>query len=90
LTEQATHLGAGIGAMETPDVPRYPEMIHSVLTEAGWIGTTFDIYHVRVRYPIMHTLIHIQADTVKKQVRACSAQMQSSIMTSTRSIPAHG
>jgi hypothetical protein len=64
FTENATYLGTEIDALDSPDVPRYPEMMRSVLGELGWAGTTFDIYRCRVQYPIMHTLLHMTVETV--------------------------
>jgi hypothetical protein len=64
VKEVAEYLGSDLGLLETPDVPRYPEMVRSVLGELGWTETTFDIYRVRVHYPIMHSLVHLRVDTV--------------------------
>lgn len=67
VKEQAVYLGTSLRAMETPDVPRYVEMVKSVLGELKWAETVFDIFRVRVRYPIMHTLVHMRLDDINPQ-----------------------
>ncbi len=65
VKETAVYAGTDLRAFESSDVPRYPEMLRSVLDQLGWAATTFDIYRCRVRYPIMHALVHLRVDTVK-------------------------
>jgi hypothetical protein len=65
VKEAAVYSGNDLRALESPDVARYPEMVRTVLEQLGWAGTTFDIFRCRVRYPIMHSLVHLRVETVK-------------------------
>lgn len=65
VKETAVYAGTDLRAFASADVPRYPEMMRSVLEQLGWGSTVFDIYRCRVKYPIMHALVHLRADTVK-------------------------
>jgi hypothetical protein len=60
--ERAERLGADLELLDTPDVPRYPAMVWSVLETLGWAETTFDIYRCRVQYPMLQTLVHMRVD----------------------------
>lgn len=41
----------------TPDVPRWPDLVKQLLTERGWWGQRFELYRLRVAYPILHSCI---------------------------------
>src|SRR4030095_4161021 len=57
--EAAAYLGTDVDLTYTPDVPRCPDMIGTVLKANGWKETQFDIFRSRVRYPILHSMIMI-------------------------------
>lgn len=59
ISEEAVYLGAELSALQTPDVPNYPEMIEHVLNEQGWGKEEFDIFRCRVQYPVLHTIIKL-------------------------------
>lgn len=65
VKETAVYLGTDLRAAQTPDVARYPEMVGSVLETMGWSSTEFDIFRCRVRFPIMHAMVHMRVDTVR-------------------------
>lgn len=62
VKDSAAYLGMDLGALGTPDVPRYSEMLHQVLGELGWGRTLFDIFRCRVRYPILHSVMHLRVE----------------------------
>lgn len=45
------------GVPPLPDIPRWPDVIQAVLAERSWQGERFDVYRLRVAYPILHTNI---------------------------------
>jgi hypothetical protein len=46
--------------------PRHPEAIRAVLTEFGWTGARFDVYRSRIMYPVLHTLLCVRTDAVRR------------------------
>lgn len=55
--EQFEDLGSDLQALHTPEIPRCPEMIASVLKALNWTDEGLTILRCRVRYPILHSLI---------------------------------
>jgi hypothetical protein len=53
----ADYLGRGPGVIATPDVPRYVELAQHVFDRLGWDGQRFDVYRVRVAYPILSSIV---------------------------------
>ena len=51
------YLGKGPGVVATTDVPRYVELAQHVFDRLGWDGQRFDVYRVRVAYPILSSII---------------------------------
>jgi hypothetical protein len=49
-----SHLGQELGRLQTPAVPRCPEMIAEVLRGMGWEQTRFDIFRCAMEYPVLH------------------------------------
>jgi len=66
VRETATYLGTDLDSMQNPDVPRYPEMVASVLRQMGWQNDEFDIYRCRVRYPILHSMLHLRVGPLEQ------------------------
>ena len=62
VKEEALHLGTDIAALETPEVPRYCDLVRGRVKAHGWSSTVFDIYRVRVLFPIMHSFVNLRAD----------------------------
>lgn len=60
VKEHPEYLGTSLAAMRAGDVPNHSDMLRKVLTEMGWGNTRFDIYRVRVPYPIMHSVIYLR------------------------------
>ena len=65
IKEKAEHLGTDLQSLATADLPTYPKMVQEVLSELGWHDTAFDIYRCCVRYPLLHSLVHLRVDTAK-------------------------
>lgn len=54
------------GLPSVPEAPRHTDAVRHVLGTLGWQGTRFDVYRCRVEYPVLHTLVHVAADTVRR------------------------
>jgi hypothetical protein len=65
IKETPQYLGTDLAALNTPALPRYAEMMEQLIGHMGWRGTEFDIYRCVVRYPILHTLVHLSIPTTK-------------------------
>lgn len=57
LHDPLDHLGTGPDAALTPDIPRYPDMLHYALDRLGWDGQEFDLYRLRMQYPPIPTTL---------------------------------
>lgn len=64
--ETVRYLGAMEGVPALDGAPRYPETVQHVLRELGWLGTRFDVYRCRVQYPVLHTLLVLRVDSVRR------------------------
>ncbi len=64
--EAVAYFRALDGLPSLPEVPRHTEAVRHVLGTLGWLGTRFDVYRCRVEYPVLHTLVHVAADTVRR------------------------
>lgn len=60
IHETIEYLGKGPDVLETPDVPRYPEMARHVMEKMGWDGDRFDVYRCRVEYPVMPSSVIVE------------------------------
>ena len=59
-SEEVQRLGSDLQALHTPDVPRCPELLGSVLQSIDCTHRDFEILRCRVRYPILHSLIWLK------------------------------
>lgn len=57
VDEAVHYLGKGPAVTATPDVPRYPELASYVFRRLGWDGERFDVYRVRLRYPVLSSSV---------------------------------
>lgn len=53
-------LGVGTGALTTPHVPRYREMVESVLSGVGWDPSAFEVFRCVVRYPALGSMVQVR------------------------------
>ncbi len=57
--EQVEFLGSGLSNHNQPDVPRHTEMLAHLCGGLGWDADEFDIYRLRIEYPLMHTVVRV-------------------------------
>lgn len=57
VDESVDYLGKGPGGVATTDVPRYAELASHVFERLGWNGARFDVYRVRVAYPVVPSIV---------------------------------
>ncbi|MHC5004113.1 MAG: hypothetical protein ACYTJ0_13430 [Planctomycetota bacterium] len=62
----AEYLGQGASALRTPDVPRYPEMARHVLRRENLDPDEFDVYRIRMQYPIVPTSVTMSFDLLPR------------------------
>lgn len=62
LAENVEFLGSGADAVHAAEVPRYPEMARFALDRVGWPEREFDVYRLRVPYPLIPTRLEIAQD----------------------------
>ncbi len=60
--EQVQHLGRGPAVLHTPDVPRMAEMARYVFEQMEWDASAFDVYQVRIAYPVTPSTVFISYD----------------------------
>ncbi|MDG1049720.1 MAG: hypothetical protein P8R46_05885 [Planctomycetota bacterium] len=57
VSETPTFMGPADGIIRTAEVPRYDEMRGYVFERVGWYPAEFDVYRLRVEYPILSTAL---------------------------------
>ncbi len=60
MAATANHLGTMVDPPPAAGVPRYAEMVRTLLDHRGWYGTKFDVYRCCIPYPVMHSLVHLE------------------------------
>ncbi len=60
------HRGRGAGVLGTPHVPRYREMVESVLGRLGWDPEAFDLYRCTLEYPLLSTTVEVRFDDLER------------------------
>lgn len=63
-------LGMGARALQSEDVPRYPEMFRSLCNQLGWDSEAFRIYRCCVDYPVISSSIVVGFDLPEKSAAA--------------------
>lgn len=61
-SETVEHLGRGITAARTPDVPGYQKILRAAFSAVGWDADQFDVYRIRMAYPPMPASVVIRHD----------------------------
>lgn len=59
IYEKVNLMGRASVAAAVPEVPRYRGQLNYVFQQLGWNPEEFDVYRVRLAYPILHTLARI-------------------------------
>jgi hypothetical protein len=62
VSEKIEHLGHGVSAARTPDIPGYAQLLRSVFANAGWNPEEFDLFRIRMAFPPMPTSVVIRHD----------------------------
>lgn len=52
---QVEYLGRGADALETSDVPQYPEIMRFAFGKLGWDTEACEMYRARIEYPVLST-----------------------------------
>jgi len=62
FTEKVTRMGSGLDGVRFPESPRYPELLRHACQRMGWRMEDFDLYRVRLEYPLMDSNIISRLD----------------------------
>jgi hypothetical protein len=57
--EEISYMGVGKPAWRTPDIKGHDEMVQYAFDELGWNPAEFDVYRVRVEYPVLFSVARI-------------------------------
>ncbi len=61
IQESVVEIGRGIEALDTPDVPRYPEMVRYAMERVGWEDADrYRVFRLRIEYPVLYSLAKIE------------------------------
>lgn len=66
IEPELRRLGIGLGVLATPHVPRYREMVGSVLARVGWDPMDFEVFRCVVEYPPLGSLVQVRFDLPEK------------------------
>jgi hypothetical protein len=58
FNEKVIPLGPASSLSPSMDVPRYPELMKHAFSCLGWNAAEFDVYRVRLQYPVLHAMAH--------------------------------
>jgi hypothetical protein len=58
--DEIKFLGTGPSAWATPDIDGHDAMVQVAFDEVGWNPAEFDVYRVRIEYPVLHTVVRMQ------------------------------
>lgn len=64
VSEDAHYAGVGPAAVRMAEYPLYPRLIESVCERLGWNAESYDVYRCRVRFPVLHSGIEMNARIV--------------------------
>ena len=59
--EQLALVGSGEGAAYTSESPQYMEVLRYASGRLGWNLDDFDVYRLRIEYPLLHSMVHSNA-----------------------------
>lgn len=61
IQESIVEIGRGVDALDTPEVPRYPEMVRYAMERAGWGDMDrYRLFRLRIEYPVLYSLAKIE------------------------------
>jgi hypothetical protein len=64
--ETLDYLGVREGVPSLPGSPDHAEAVRHVLEKQGWLGTAFDVYRCRVEYPVLHSMLVVRVEAMKR------------------------
>lgn len=59
---EVNYLGKGPAVLHSQDVPQYPKMGRYIFDKLGWDGQRFDVYRLRIEYPVIPSAVSILFD----------------------------
>jgi hypothetical protein len=62
--ERITRVDGGAAAAYLRESPRYLELLRAVTEQVGWTLDEFDVYRVRIEYPLLYTALLLTFDLV--------------------------
>jgi hypothetical protein len=60
LAAEVERLGRGLDAVPAGELPRYRELIEHVHDRLGWRAEGFEVYRLRVRYPVTPSMVVVE------------------------------
>lgn len=57
FSESIQHLGIGLSAGHSPDIPQYADLLRHCYQKLGWDGDRCDVYRLMMAYPVVATAI---------------------------------
>jgi hypothetical protein len=67
MVESVDYLGKGASVIHTPDVPGYADMARYVFERLGWDGERFDVYRIRIQYPIIPSTVAMRHELPERR-----------------------
>lgn len=59
IREGIQYLGSGRPAWQIPDVESHDELVQTALNEVGWNPVEFDVFRIRIEYPVLHSVVRM-------------------------------
>ena len=59
IRERIEYLGRGLAGIASDDVPRGTELIAQLCGGIGWNCRDFDVYRLRMEFPLMHSVVRV-------------------------------
>lgn len=59
VSEKVEHLGGGVEAAQTPEIPRYSRLLRHVFDRLRWNAGDFEVYRVRMEFPFVPSSVVI-------------------------------
>lgn len=54
--------GRDLNTLRVAECPALADLVTDALAQAGWSDTSFDVYRCGVRFPVLHSMLHLWAD----------------------------
>jgi hypothetical protein len=70
IRERVEYVGRGLTGTACADLPRYTETVAHLCGGLGWHADEFDVYRLRIEYPLMHTIVRVAFPVPRPDDRA--------------------